>query len=147
MTLKPLKIDQQNKQAIADALAKTNGNAREHTFNHFHELQALAEQAENQLDALSLKKSLRHGASMEAISGKAVPLSYSWARQATRVVIERRSSAWYLIHVSTADVRQRGGWTDLQLTQQQDAEAVSKFRAAYSLKASRPQESQASTTA
>lgn len=138
MKLKPLKIDKKNEQAITVALADVNGQSREHTFNTFKEIGDLAQQAERQLDELSLKKAARPGAAMEAVSGKPVALSYSWARQATRVVIERRSSAWYLTELDAEAVWQRGGKSSLQLTQEQDAEAVSILRSGYSLRAAGP---------
>lgn len=145
--MNPLKIDPKNKQAITDELAAANKNAREHTFNEHLESQALAEQAESRLDELSLQKSLRPGAVLEAVSGKSVASTYSWARQATRVVLERRSRAWFLIHVSAAEIQQWGGRIKLHLTREQDEAAVSNLRSTYSLITPRTEESQASAQA
>lgn len=134
MKLKPLKIDLKNEQAITAALADANGQSREHTFNTYKEIWDLAQQAERQLDELSLKKAARPGAALEAVSGEPVALSYNWARRATRVVIERRPSAWYLTELDAEAVWQCGGKSRLLLTQDQDAEAVSILRSGYSLR-------------
>lgn len=134
MKLKPLKIDKKNEQAITAALVDANGQSREHTFNTYTEIWDLAQQAERQLDELSLTKAARAGAAMEAVSGKPLALSYSWARRATRVVIERRPSAWYLTEIEVVAVWHRGGKSSLQLTQKQDTEAVSILRSGYSMR-------------
>lgn len=128
-----LKIDPTNAHAIEAALEKINGTALQHTFNRYAEVAAVANQAEAMLDDLSLKKSSRRGAAIEAVSGASVPLSYSWARQGTRVVLERRANAWYLIDLARAKLYQRGGRQELRLTQDQDAEAVTKLRSTYTV--------------
>lgn len=128
-----LKIDPTNTQAIEAALAKINGTALQHTFNRYAEVAAVADQAEAMLDGLSLKKSSRRGAAIKAVSGASVPLSYSWARQGTRIVLERRATAWYLIDLAPAKLYQRGGRQELRLTLDQDAEAVTKLRSTYTV--------------
>jgi hypothetical protein len=130
--MKPIRIIEANLQAIADQLSGVNGAATKHVFRA-SELLQLAGRAENDLTDLLLKKEAP-GAQLVAISGETVAKAYSHARNATEVVLERRSSGWFLVQVKARTIGQyQGGESTLILTKVQDQAAVARFRQQYSV--------------
>lgn len=137
--MKPIKITVDNVAQIEAALQAVNGRAQAHCYTTFTEIESLAETAEDSLGDLGIPKGLRHGASWNETSGGRVSNSYDrngHRRQATRVMIERRVSGWYLTTIAKAEISQQGGGAGrLTLTADQDAEAVRRMRSSYSVKA------------
>jgi hypothetical protein len=63
-----------------------------------------------------------------------LPNAYKYSRVTTRITITRGASAWFLTEITTADTwDKKGGGTYLKVTAEQDATAIEKFRASYSV--------------
>jgi len=135
----PIRIIEANSAAIEAALKAVNGRAEAHAYTAFGEIEILAETAEARLEALGLPKTRRTGALWTETSGSAVSSSYAkkaFGRAATRVRLQRRPSGWYLVGtVATTIGASGGGKGELILSAEQDAEAVRRLRAGYSVKA------------
>ena len=130
--MKSIKICEANKAAIEAALKAVNGKAYDHAYTIFGEVEREAVAAEEKLLAL-VPKSMASGASFASVSGSAVPNAYKYARKATFIKLERRSSAWWLVAASDCEVYKDGGKRRLILTLAQDAKAVLMMRAGYSI--------------
>ena len=139
MSKTPIRITKSTAAAIEAALKAVNGRAESHAYSLFSEIEALAETAEARLEALGLPKSRRAGAQWAEISGAAVSNSYAkkaFHRAATSVRLIRRASGWYLQSASATTIGAGGGGKgSLVLTAEQDAEAVRRLRAGYSVMA------------
>jgi phytoene dehydrogenase-like protein len=89
--------------AIWDALEAVNGKARTHCYTTAGELVRIADAIERKLERHGVALKIRPGVTVVAISG--VPTSKSYARKgsrsaiATRVVLERGASAWYVTNI------------------------------------------------
>jgi hypothetical protein len=132
---KAIKIVEDNAIAIEDALKAVNGRAETHAYTEFYEVERLAEMAECELSALDLPKADRAGARWTETSGDKVPnaCGKKWhGRNATRVVLERRSAGWYLLSAQKVQIGQSGsGAGRLALTQKQADEAARRLRARF----------------
>ena len=129
-----IKITDTNREAITAALAAANGKATAHTFTSAAEIIAAANDAEAQIAALGIPKNERAGATARASSGGKLPNAYKYTRVTTRITITRGASAWFLTEITTADTwDKKGGGTYLKVTAEQDATAIEKFRASYSV--------------
>jgi hypothetical protein len=129
-----IKIDEQNREAINAALAAANGKATAHTFTTASEVIAAANDAEAQIAALGISKNERAGATARASSGGKLPNAYKYSRVTTRITITRGASAWFLTELTTADTWDKSaGGTYVTVTAAQDAIAIAKFRASYSV--------------
>lgn len=127
-----IKINAQNTAALEAALKNTNGKATAHTFNFPSEIIECARKAEAQLDHLALKKGSRSGAIASAISGGSIPNSYKYTRITTIAILQRGSSAWFLVSLSTAEsFRRTAGDTTISLTPKQDSEVTATFRSRF----------------
>ena len=135
----PIRITKANIEAIEGALKAANGRATLHAYTTFVEIEATAFAAEAKLEALGLPKAQRAGAQWSEISGSAVAASYAkraFHRAATSVRLERRSGGWCLVSaIATMIGASGGGKGTLTLTAEQDAEAVCRLRAGYSVMA------------
>src|SRR3954465_11545984 len=122
---KPIKIIIENRDAIEAALRAVNGKATAHTYTSVYAMIRLAEEAEGELVVFGLPKNLRPGATYEKQSGGYLPNAYKNIAIATRVVIERRSSGWYLTGVQPASLFPRQNPRGyLTVTKKQADEAV-----------------------
>jgi phytoene dehydrogenase-like protein len=89
--------------AIWDALEAVNGKARTHCYTTAGELVKIADAIERKLERHGVPIKSRPGVTVTAISG--VPTAKAYARKgsrsaiATRVVLERGSSAWYVTNI------------------------------------------------
>ena len=133
--IKAIKIEEANAQAIEAALKAANGKAKDHVYKEFGEILFLAQYAEQSMERMGIAKARRAGASVEATSGKPVPNAYKYSRAASRVKVERRSSAWYLTDIELVTIWKDGGVVSIQLTKAQDEEAVANLRKKYQVKA------------
>ena len=124
--MKPIKIEVKNEAAIVAALKLVNGKAAEHCYTSFMEIERIASWAEFNVVRLVGTKALAVGAKVTATSGDKVSSSYSKSpRAATRVVLERRATGWFLVVCVRTEVWQEGGAADrLTLTQSQADRAV-----------------------
>ena len=129
--MKPIKIVDKNIVKIHEALKEVNGKATSHTFWHFRHIEKLVDEAEKQFDGLGLPKKLQVGAKVKYWSGDAVPNAYKWARKATLVEIERRSSGWFLNEISEDLIHQQPPKPLYMLTADQDQEVVRRLRESY----------------
>jgi hypothetical protein len=131
-TMKPLHITESKRDRIKQELDAANGSATEHVF-FTSQVFKLAEKAETEILRYVLKKEAT-GARFQAVSGMPVAKAYSYVRVATEVVLERRSTGWFMVEVRSRKIwPNQGGETELQLTREQDIVAVSNFRARYSV--------------
>ena len=115
-------------EKCADALAKVNGQATEHTYTPYA-LEQVAARAEAQLDALGLTLAQRAGAVVHCVSGGSVPNAYKFSRALTGATLTRTSGGWWL--TAAARVNGWAGFEALYLTEQQDAAAVAHLRKGY----------------
>ena len=132
--MKPIKIVNTNALAIQAALDAVRGRATEHTHSGAVEIVAIADTAEKTVIALVGSKKTAIGAKVFDTSGLAVSNAYSrkaYARVATAIEIERRSTAWYLTDIVKTEIGQHGGNRRILLTGEQDALAVAKLRSGY----------------
>jgi hypothetical protein len=130
--MKAIKISPENTAAIVEALKAANGRADRHAFTTFAEVEGLVITAESRLAKTLLPKAAHKGARLIAISGDAVPNAYAkkaTTRAATRMELERRSTAWFVTAITADTVYQSGGGLRLVLTQTQKDEAVTRFSA------------------
>jgi len=124
--MKMIKIAKENAKSIEKALGEVNGRATAHTFTTFSEIEKVAMNFEKSLSIL-LKKD-RNGAKFVAYSGESVSNSYDYGRKATKVTIEKRSTGFFLIDVSSETIHQNGRKSELLLTPAQDLAAISLFK-------------------
>lgn len=134
-----IKITADNKDKIESALKAVNGTAYAHAYTSADEVLQLVSAAEKQLAKLLPKKSWA-GATWAETSGAPVAKAYSRKafspRAATRVVLLRGSSAWYLVSATKTSVGESGGGAGrLSLTAEQTAEAVERFREGFDTRA------------
>jgi len=129
-----IKINESNIAAIQAAIEKANGKATAHTFTRASEIIDCAAAAEAQITALGIPKNERAGATARASSGSRLPNAYKYPRITTRITITRGASAWFLTELTTADTWDKSaGGTYVTVTAAQDAIAIAKFRASYSV--------------
>lgn len=138
--MNPIRITKSNAAAIEAALKDVNGRAEAHVYSTYGEIEALAKEAEARLESLGLPKAThRSGSRWIETSGGAVANSYAkkgLSRTATRVTLSRRPTGWFLWSAEVAMIGASGGGKGaLILTIEQDAEAVRRLRASYSVAA------------
>lgn len=122
--MKAIKINEENKMKIENALKAVNGRSEAHAYTQASEIEAIAERAENELTCLVYKKDAA-GAEYVSISGDAVSASYRGMRNGTKIVIQRRSTGWYLIDAEAVLLyAQGGGKNRLYLTERQNDAAI-----------------------
>ena len=132
---KPIKIVPENATAIEARLSEANGRARTHTFTTYLELHYLAEKAEKDLEKFGVTKANRSGATYVATSGGPLPKAYGYKAIQTWVILERRSSHWYLANAGTSDLYPRQcPARELQVTQAQADEACRRLLANVTVK-------------
>jgi len=130
--MKPIRIESKNSAAIEAALKAVNGTAYNHCFTAFAEVLAVATDAEERVVGFVGSKARAVGATVGRTSGAAVLNAYAnkcfGPRVATRVMLERRSTGWFLIDAKKAEVWQPGGGGGrIALTQSQRDLAVARF--------------------
>jgi len=131
--MKPIKIELKNEGAIVLALGAVNGRAEAHAYTTFHEVARIAQAANLKISGLVGSDARAVGATVTATSGEAMSNAYAkkafGTRPATRVVLERRATGWFLIHAERYGVYQQGGGADqMTLTQAQCDCAVARFK-------------------
>lgn len=131
-SLKAIKVCEQNRETIENALAARNGKATSHTFSSYPQIENLARAAEQKaMKLLGTKKSIL-GVTAGAISGSSVPNAYKYSRTGTRVVFERRTSGWFLTAIESARLYESGGHgVVLYFTQEHDTRAINMLRRQY----------------
>ena len=130
--MKSIKISPENSLAIVAALKAVNGRADRHAFTTFNEVADLVTQANSSLAKTLLPKSEHKGARVKAVSGVAVSNAYAkkgFFRAATSVILERRSTGWFITAIVPATVNKSGGWQRLVLTPAQKELAMARFQA------------------
>lgn len=136
--MKAIKITIAGGAAIEAALHDVNGRSTSHAYTKYDEIAAIATEAEKTLGELLYKKDYA-GAVWRETSGSAVPNSYRGIRNGTAVTLERRSSDWYLVNVQQVPLFNHGGGRGrLTLTAAQDAAAIAKLKARYSVEQPEP---------
>ena len=133
--MKEIKITQSNSKKIEAALREINLKSTAHTYTSFDQIEALIVDAESRLTNLIGAKKNFVGAVFDATSGSAVPNSYKYSREATRVTLTRKAGGWYLTAVVSTKIYKDGGKKTLRLTAAQDAIVYKKMRTNYSLQA------------
>ena len=129
-----IKIKENNRAAIAAALAAANGKATAHTFNSASDIIAAAADAEAQLTALEVNKGDRAGVIACALSGGSVPNAYKYARTITRVTMVRGSADWFVTEAKSLELfSKKQGETHITLTPAQAAAVVAKFSTRFSV--------------
>lgn len=133
---KPIKLNAENVNAISAALAAVNGRAHQHTFCAADVIN-LANQGEVKVISLVGSKKGAVGARICALSGKQVSSSYNNTRQATRIMIERKSAGWFLIDCESESIHRDGGYLSLFLTEKQHELAVNVLKKQYRISAAK----------
>lgn len=104
-----MKINTNRPSQVKAVLARVSGRASAHTFSAAT-IEALAAEAERELERLALPKKMRAGARVHATSGSPVAGAYRYARTATSVTITRGAAAWFLTRVTRVSLYpNRGG--------------------------------------
>ena len=130
--MKPIKIT--DTAAIDAALAEVNGKATAHTYTHAHQVAAIAEEAEAELEALSIPKKDRAGARYTAQSGSRLANAYKHGAITTGVTLTRNSTGWRVEKISQVTLYPgQSPQPILILTAPQDAIAISNLRKCYSV--------------
>lgn len=130
--MKAIKITDKNSAAICAALAAVNGKATEHTWTTFGDIDYLAKVAERQLVDLVGSEKAAVGARYKATSGNKVAKAYKYTRAGTAIILERRSTGWFLVDaVFVTLYPNTGGARVLTLTPDQDAKAIEVLRSSY----------------
>ena len=130
--IKATRITEQNRAAIFHILAGVNGKATAHTFTTYQQIEQIAAAAEKQLIGLVGSQKSAVGARYKATSGEKVANAYKYTRAGTAIILERRSTGWFLVDaVFVTLYANTGGDRRLTLTAAQDARAVELFRAGY----------------
>jgi hypothetical protein len=129
-----IKITEKNSEAITSALAAVNGKATAHTFTHAMSVLNAARDSERKLDDLGVPKGQRSGATARASSGGKLANAYKYTRVVSHITITRGSSAWFVTDIKAVDTWDKtAGGTYVTVTAEQDAIAIAKFRASYSV--------------
>lgn len=132
--MKAIKIISENAEAIEKALAEVNGKSTAHTFTAAIDILHISDRAEGRLDALGIPKAERKGARFIQESGERLPARYQYKARTTRVVIERRASAWWLATVIPDEIYPTAKpYQQLVLTAAQDAKAIEVLRRGYTV--------------
>jgi hypothetical protein len=130
--MKPIKIT--DAAAVTAALLAVNGKATAHTYTHAHQLAKIAEEAEAELEALSIPKKHRAGARYTAQSGSRLANAYKHGAITTCVTLLRNSAGWRVEKISQATLYPgQSPQPILVLTAPQDAIAVANFRRCYAV--------------
>lgn len=132
MSLEPIKICENNKHSINQILGSVNGQAIEHAFATFEDIQEVVKTVEAlALQKVALRKNLP-GTKATITSGLKRPKFCAYRRLATCVTIEHRTSGWYLARVRQAFIYANGGGqARLSFSSKQDEVAVALFRSGY----------------
>jgi len=129
---KAIKIEYKNSQAIESELRAINGKKDSHTFYLSHQIDNIAKEAEEKLELLSIPKKYRSGAIYAAQSGEELPSAYKYHASTTSVIIERKSTGWYIIDIKSTTLYPRTKPTrTLRLTKNQDEIAIAFTRSKY----------------
>lgn len=137
--MKAIKITVENKAAIESALASVNGRADAHTYTSYDDIDGIVKRAEQKSHALLGSRKSMIGAVVIATSGVAVTNAYAkkaFKRVATRIVIEYRSTGWFLKDVVKCDIYQEGGDERMFLSEEQRYVAVKKFTSQFNVRLS-----------
>ena len=128
--MKPIKITNENIQALDVALRQVNGNATAHIVT-VSDILLFSMWADNKLlDLLGNKKDMPC-AMARFRSGSALPNAYKYSRKVTRITIYRKAKDWWLTNVVADDARNDAGAMRVVLTEAQDAIAKAKFSKQY----------------
>ena len=103
--MKPIKIYPWNYPAIQAELDRVNGSAKAFTINSPADLQFVADEAEKRLALLP--KADRAGAQADYTPAGPACRAYKYGAVSTKIMIERRSVAWYLIAVTRVTAHAR----------------------------------------
>ena len=130
--MKAIKITVENTAAIEAALKAVNGRAEAHTYTSAYSIIAMADRFGASLDKLGLPKGMRAGARYISQSGSVLPAAYKNTAITTRVMIERRSNAFWLVAVNHDRLYPRSKpFTGMVLTEAQDDKAIEVLRQSY----------------
>lgn len=129
--MKPIKIHADNYPKIFAALESVNGKAFAHTYACPKDIEAVISRAENKLKKLLGDKKKFKGAKVVSISGNSVPNCYKYSRQATQIVVERRSTGWFLRDAKVVRIWKEAGRENVMLSPEQDGIAVKRLRGEY----------------
>lgn len=128
-----MKITQENLSKIQQALDNANGKSIEHTLHKSADVLELARLAENRLVALLGVKKMSAGAKAHYRSGAALPNAYKFQRKVTTVSMIRKTGGWYITSVNVHMERNTAGRLTVQLTKEQDEQAVKNLRSVYGI--------------
>jgi hypothetical protein len=109
-----MKIDPKNAEQITAAINEVGGRAAA-AFKGFEDVERVAAWAERRLKELGISKKASVGVRAVATSGNQVSRSYGWSRKATKVVVVRRASGWFLESVEATKVGTYGGNWNLRI--------------------------------
>lgn len=130
--MKPIKLTKANADRIEMLLSEVNGRSQTHCYTTIYDLLRVEDEADEALKRLRLPKKSHIGASYTSTSGEAVASAYKGlTRNATTVDLFRRRTGWFITGICATQIWRDGGWRTLTLTEEQDAEAVRRFRSAY----------------
>ena len=131
--MKPIKITIANNAVLNAALDAVNGKAQTFTIRNGAEVVAIAKEFESMLDMLP--KDQRKGASASYKPAGPSANSYKYSAKSTRILLERRSSDWWLVGVIASTVEpKRPAQKSIQITRAQADEIATRALAKFSIK-------------
>lgn len=131
--MKAIKICKENKAAIESALHAVNGKAISHTYTTFSEIEDEAKWAHETVFGLVGNKKVMVGAKAFSASGGSVPNAYKYSRSGTYIVLEYKSSGWFLTHIASCQLHTQGGKRSISMTQEQNDKALSDYAKKWSV--------------
>ena len=126
-----IKVSDDNAAKIQAVLDAVNGRSNEHTYRVYGDIAALAVAADTRRADLRLSKREAKGIQVVSVSGDAVPSSYKWRRNATRVELTYCATGWCLPALASTTIYADGGGSCTSLTPDLAALAVAKFQSAH----------------
>ncbi len=105
--MKPIKITAKNFDKIEEALKAVNGRATSHAITTAHLIDCISEEAEKRLEDAGVPKAARAGCRLTHVPEGPWAKAYKYAARTTRVVLERRATGWFLVHIEQDEVYPR----------------------------------------
>lgn len=129
--MKPIKLVKSNAEKINIILNEVNGRAADHTYYNYKDVEIDAAIVIGKVEKLLGGKKHNAGVVIAIESGDPVPSAYKYTRIATRVVLECRSSGWFITYIGRVDIWKKGGESTIHFTQAHHERATEVLRGEY----------------
>ena len=120
----PIKIAPANAAKINAVLDTVNGKATSHTVRSWVVVDSIATEAEARLS--TLPKAERKGATLTHTPAGPWASAYKYACVTTRILIERRSTGWFLVSAERAEVYPRAPQRDVMTISSEQRDEIAR---------------------